>query len=704
MKRSGLSGVCLTSLLVVGLTARQSQAPQFRAGVDLVQIDVVAVDKDGHPVPGLTAADFTLLDRKKPQKIVAFDEVNRARASAVATENAAPAALVKADVATNQIPPSDRLVVMVLDDLHVFRGRSDRVKDIAHQVLDALGPGSSMSILFTSGRHSLEFSRDRTELIGAIDTFVGQSVVRRPNPGTENPAPGNKVLNDSVSKATVQPAAPRSFGSGNVDAAAVLQKFFDDMTLHRTMEDAARMLIGAVGGRKAFVLVSEGTANNLDQMFKTQATPCDIRSAYRNPCYHQRSLLYAVEAMQRANVSLYAFDARGYVPNEDILLECAPTDGVRLDPCVGISPADPYNWIRNDQHGFEITAAATGGFAVTNSDDFSGGVARMVAEIDHYYLLGFTPSDPKGKGFRPVTVTVDRPGVTLHFRQGYSTGDESHTAAEKDKDPLIAMSAGLLPKTDVPLRLMAAPLSPAPAGSAGKAATRLVALVEASLPRAEILAASPRAAIELRYAVLAASLTDGKVVKDLMNTVSISSTGDGSSNAQADMMAVEIPVELALPPGRYQLRASVLSEALTRGGSVYLDVDVPDLTSTSIALGGPIVSSVEGVQVPLATGPSATLGLPFTPSLDRIFARTETLRVFCPVTRADVSRTLQATIEVVDAADRLAVSSRQQATPAGDAIDASLSLRELVTGAYRLRVTVTDGRATAQREVGIVIK
>ncbi|HEY6359100.1 MAG TPA: hypothetical protein VIX35_12690, partial [Vicinamibacterales bacterium] len=158
--------------------------------MDLVQIDVVAVDKDGHPVSGLTAADFTLLDRQKPQKIVAFEAVNRTRASAVATESAAPAPLVKADVATNQIPLSDRLVVMVLDDLHVFRGRSDRVKDIAYQVLDALGSGSSIAILFTSGRQSLEFSRDRSELIGAIDTFVGQSAVRRPNPGSETEKPG----------------------------------------------------------------------------------------------------------------------------------------------------------------------------------------------------------------------------------------------------------------------------------------------------------------------------------------------------------------------------------------------------------------------------------------------------------------------------------------------------------------------------------
>ncbi len=577
MKRSGLSGLCLTCLLVVGLAARQRQAPQFRAGVDLVQIDVGAVDQDGHPVPGLTAADFTLLDRKTPQKIVAFEEVNRARASAVATEGAAPSSLVKADVATNQTPPSDRLVVMVLDDLHVFRGRSDRVKDIAHQVLDALGPGSSISILFTSGRQSLEFSRDRSELIGAIDTFVGQSAVRRPNPGSETEKPGNKSLDDSIGGGRMANASaghPPSLG-GSVADGASLQKFFDDMTLHRTMEDAARMLVGTEGGRKAFVLIAEATGNDLDQMFKTEATPCEIKSDYINPCHHQRSLLYAVEAMQRANVSLYVFDSRGYVPNENILLECAPTGGVRQDPCVGKTIASPYNWIRYGQHGFEITAAATGGFAVTNSDDFSGGVARMLAEIDHYYLLGFTPSDPKGKGFRPVTVTVDRPGVTLHFRQGYAAGDESPTAAEKDKDPLVAMSAGLLPKTDVPLRLMATPFSPAPAGSAGKTATRVLVLIEARLPRAEILAASQQAAIELRYAVLAARLTDGKVITDVTNTASISSAGEASPNAQDDTVAVEIPVDLVLPPGRYQLRASVLSQVLTRGGSVYLDVDVP---------------------------------------------------------------------------------------------------------------------------------
>src|SRR5438093_11857632 len=52
------------------------QLPTFRTGVDIVELDVTVLDKDRHPVTGLTAEDFTILDRGMPQPIVAFSAVD----------------------------------------------------------------------------------------------------------------------------------------------------------------------------------------------------------------------------------------------------------------------------------------------------------------------------------------------------------------------------------------------------------------------------------------------------------------------------------------------------------------------------------------------------------------------------------------------------------------------------------------------------
>jgi VWFA-related protein len=55
-----------------------AQQPTFRARTDLVQVDVVVVDKDGNHVRGLKKEDFQLFDRRKPRPISAFDEVQHA--------------------------------------------------------------------------------------------------------------------------------------------------------------------------------------------------------------------------------------------------------------------------------------------------------------------------------------------------------------------------------------------------------------------------------------------------------------------------------------------------------------------------------------------------------------------------------------------------------------------------------------------------
>src|SRR5689334_18708424 len=63
------------SLLVTASLVAQQPPTRFKSGVDLVTVDVVVLDKKGEPVPGLTRADFTILEDGSAQPITQFQSV-----------------------------------------------------------------------------------------------------------------------------------------------------------------------------------------------------------------------------------------------------------------------------------------------------------------------------------------------------------------------------------------------------------------------------------------------------------------------------------------------------------------------------------------------------------------------------------------------------------------------------------------------------
>ena len=65
--------VALAAALLVSAAARaEDSQPVFKSSTRLVQVSVVAQDKNGHPVTGLTAGDFRLKDSGKPRQIRIF--------------------------------------------------------------------------------------------------------------------------------------------------------------------------------------------------------------------------------------------------------------------------------------------------------------------------------------------------------------------------------------------------------------------------------------------------------------------------------------------------------------------------------------------------------------------------------------------------------------------------------------------------------
>lgn len=669
---------------------RPSSQTTFRAGVELVQIDVVVLDKNGRHVRGLTDKDFGLFDRGKRQSVAAFEEVSHERP--IVEQAPALPSSVPVDVGTNHTVEANRLVVIVIDDLHIWKGRTDTAKQIARGILERFGREASMAVLFTSGEHSTQVTVDRSKLAAAVETLKGRQSVRRPNQARDDQS--TPVLDAEMSGTDALAAIGQA-------QAVSLQQFQDNMTMVNTLKEASRMMGVGDARRKAFVLVTEGIAKNPTGIFGTMAEPgekpaggeayaaglpYEVSLGAKPPkTYHDRALVDMMDAMRRSNVATYAIDPRGEVTSQEQALENFG------DPTAGEDSAFRwYNPVRMAQDGLATITEASGGFAVTNTDDFLGGIDSIIRDLDHYYLLGFYPADMKGDRFRPVQVKIDgHPEWTVRFRRGYVP--EGPPPPKKDQSALVNLSAGVLPKNDLMLRLGATVLP-----GSGKEA-RVAFGLEVSGPRAVLEEADGRIRDELTYQVLVVD-EKKKNVKSASGLKARVSLSPNTAAGEPPAIAIyQVGDRVELPPGRYQLRVSAQSARLGKGGSVYLDIEVPNYEKAPLAISGLAIGYADGSRV-ASTAPM----LPFAPTLDRVFASSDALRVYFEVASLGEPADAAGTLEILTAS-----GDRQDSIPVRSGsgrADARLSLSALPAGAYILRATVTNNGETASRDVGFAIR
>jgi hypothetical protein len=195
----------------------------------------------------------------------------------------------------------------------------------------------------------------------------------------------------------------------------------------------------------------------------------------------------------------------------------------------------------------------------------------------------------------------------------------------------------------------------------------------------------------------------GRVVRSATASSALSFR-PGADNTSA---RYAIMTSLALLPGQYQLRAAAHSEKLGLEGAVYLPLDVPDFRLHSLAMTALILGDA---TIPVAAAePQAQKLLPFSPTLDREFSPQSTLRVYFEVVPLTGKVAPEALVELVNAEGVSVQSSRhvlESGAGSGSRIPANLELQlaGLARGAYRLRITVTEGSASVRRETGVVVR
>ena len=704
-----VGGITVAAATTIVVAAQQptQKPPVFRTNTELVEIDVVVIDKDGRRVHGLTKDDFVLKDRKRPQAIETFTEVQRE----IEREKELPPLPpeTRVDVAVNTSAKSGRLVVMVLDDLHTWRGRADTVKDIARDVVGKLGPESSMALIQTGGEHGVEVTEDRSRLLASIDKFKGRRPTRRP-----------LEVCDPIGR----PGDGENGGipSGGCD----LQELNANRGLLRALEDAARILGRGDKRRKAFILVSENAAKDITGIFDggEQIATIVSPSAWQAAPAYEYQLLNTMNAMRRGNVATYSIDPRGAISTQKLQEECFPPPA-GIDPCVGTALIDWTAWVRQAQHGLEIMSEETGGFAVVNTDDFTGGISEIVSDLDNYYLLGFYPADMNGKGYRQVEVEVKgRSDLKLRYRQGYQT--EGAPPPPKETDELSRLIGGALPTGDLPLRLHAIPMPAPDSGPTPSRVPKVAVALELTVPTQSMKTAdTDRLLDDIRYGLYAIDLKGAKVRERTGSGAKVALRPRPGLAVVPDKVTYEIVSELQLAPGQYQLRASATSTQLGSGGSVYLSFEVPDFSKADLLLTDLVLAYADGPHVPIARdaprGPrrpvttstavvpatqlqTAPPILPFDPTLDRTFSQRDTLRLFFKAIQSQ-PHPLKATISALSADGIVLLTfDRSMAAARQAPLDVTLPLGQLTPGAYRLRVAVSDGAMSDSREIGFVVK
>ena len=75
-------GKCVCALILSATLVAEQQSPVFKSGVSLVTVDVIVLDKNGHPVPGLTADEFQIKLNGKLQPVRAMSYVQVAQKQA----------------------------------------------------------------------------------------------------------------------------------------------------------------------------------------------------------------------------------------------------------------------------------------------------------------------------------------------------------------------------------------------------------------------------------------------------------------------------------------------------------------------------------------------------------------------------------------------------------------------------------------------
>jgi VWFA-related protein len=444
-----------TALLLAASLAAQTPAPMqpagpqappvFRTGTTAVLLDIVVRDKRGRPIRDLRQDEIAVLEDGAPREVKSFRLIEGGPSDA---------GLSTPGSGTVQPDPLRRVTLVSLVFDHLGQNARKLAQKAAQDYLKKpLPTGQWVAVFSLDNRlHMLQdFSRNLGALSAAVDraTTAVAKEEAAPLPGASREQAGPVQYGQPGGGVPVNPA------TAGADAVAQQMREMTErmQTLATSIETSQRghatfyplMALakaqGTLEGRKAILLFSEGmqVPSSVEEIF--QAT---------------------ISEANRANVSVYAIDARGLDTSRDLAAagEAVNKAGRVSQQAMAKRGAGGTSMdeVQNDdlvlssfktstQSVLRELAEDTGGALIANTNDLGKGLDRVTSDLASYYEIAYAPKNTEADGgFRRIEVKLARKGVDVTSRSGYFALPANDAAPLLPYElPLLAAAATMPP-------------------------------------------------------------------------------------------------------------------------------------------------------------------------------------------------------------------------------------------------------------------
>jgi VWFA-related protein len=454
----------------------------FRAETEVVLLDVVVRDKKGRTVRDLRPAEIEVYEDGVRQQVGNFRFLD-SRAIGEAIEDAQQGPTPSPAVAPQPQPvrPGEsrhlNLITLLFDQLGPNgRGEARRAALSFLELENRPDVYVSVFQIGESLRLLQQFTTDRDAIRNAVLFATGQLDTQY-TAATEQLAEAAARANGLRDRLESVTAASTGL-AGSTSAAQLGQEV-----------DMANMIVNAL--RMTDTLQREQQGHSAlfsilalarqQQPLAGRKTILFFSEGIQAPPTLDHVLLAAISEANRANVSVYAVDARGLSTVSDSAAARATLDeavatsmrqqmlrGFRLFTREEMLIADTAeSALRMDTTAtLGQLAESTGGMLISHTNDVRAGIARAVGDLRGYYEVAYSPGNREFDGkFRKIALKVTRPGVTVQTRSGYFAMPQGESSASFPYEvQLLRALRSADPPHELPIRTRLFRFGPEPAG------------------------------------------------------------------------------------------------------------------------------------------------------------------------------------------------------------------------------------------------